>query len=116
MILFSSAPVFLVLLLNGYYFTRPLLGLVWKDGHPALYGALAAGLYVIQMYIGYVRLRPDVIPEAAAKVFPWLLGGASIVFFCAVIGRLQLRKWNRRTIGLRTSVRDQGVKSSLPDH
>jgi hypothetical protein len=98
-ILVSALPVVVVLFLHGYYFTRPILGMLWNDKFPIVYGACAATLYSIQMYIAFARLKQDMRPEAASKVLPLLLGGAAIVFTCALIGRLQLGKWRRRAGG-----------------
>ena len=98
-ILVSALPVIVVLFLYGYYFTRPILGILWKRDLPIAYGACASALYLIQMYIAFARLKPDMRSEAASKALPLLLGGAAIVFVCAVIGRLLLRRWRRRTFG-----------------
>ena len=95
----SALPVIFVLFFHGYYVTRPILGTLWKNPRPAAYGASAAVLYVIHMYIAIALSKSDLTPEAASKALPLLLGGAAIVFVCALIGRLQLRNWRRRSRG-----------------
>ena len=95
-VLVSALPVILVLFLHGYYLTRPVLGMLWNDKFPTFYGACAAILYSIQMYIAFARLKPDMRPEAVNKALPLLLGGAAIVFASALVGRLQLGKWIKR--------------------
>jgi hypothetical protein len=78
--------VIYVLFVYGYYFTRPLLGLLWR-GDASIYAFLAAALFVFHMFIGYYRLQPDMTPHARTVALPFFVGGAAIVFLCARFGR-----------------------------
>ncbi|MBZ5538873.1 MAG: hypothetical protein LAO31_23245 [Acidobacteriia bacterium] len=81
-----------VLFLHGYYLTRAFIGLFWR-GHKWLYPAIAAALFVMHMHIAIARSKNDLTPFAQATEFPFLAGGACIVFACAFLGDRFLRKW-----------------------
>jgi hypothetical protein len=82
----GSFPVVLVLFLHGYYFTRPVLGLVWSGVKRPVYGLLASVLFIVHMGIGYARLKPDMRQVRTGTVLTFFAAGAVIVFACAVIG------------------------------
>jgi hypothetical protein len=84
-----------VLFLHGYYFTRLLAGVVWRSRGQWTYPAVAATLFVIHTHIVFVRLGPDMSTFGKAKELPFLLGGACIVFACALAGNWGLRKWTQ---------------------
>jgi hypothetical protein len=86
-IAFGSLPVILVLFLHGYYFTRPMLGLLGNRIRSWLYASIAAVLFTIHMGIGYARLRPDMSQVPTRVVVAFFAGGASIVFTCGFVGR-----------------------------
>lgn len=88
----GSLPVILVLFLNGYYFTRPVLGLVWRSARRWPYGLIAAALFTIHMSVGYARLKPDMTQVGVWAVLTFFIGGATIVFVCAVSGHLWLAR------------------------
>jgi hypothetical protein len=92
----SALPVVFVLCFHGYYFTRPLLGLLWKSGPSWHYAAIAVLLLTAHMGVAIVRFSHDnITPEARRAFAPFLIGGAAIVFCCAFAGRLLLLKWSR---------------------
>jgi hypothetical protein len=94
--LIAALPVVYVLFFHGYYFTRPLLGLVWKTGPSWQYAAIAALLFLVHMGVAIARFgQHDFTPEARRATTPFLLGGAVVVFCCALAGRFLLRKWTR---------------------
>jgi hypothetical protein len=80
-----------VLFLNGYYITKALFGLVWKGQRSLLYPATAAALFVIHMYIVYVRVKPD-MSGLARVIIPFQIGGACVVFGCTFLSGWLLRK------------------------
>lgn len=86
-VLASALPVILVLFLNGYYFTRPIIGFLWGGKRAGLYACISAALFGLHMYIGFARLKPDMTPEAIGKAVFFLLGGSGIVFCCALLGK-----------------------------
>jgi hypothetical protein len=83
----GALPVILVLFMHGYYFTRPVLGLLWRGARSWLYALVAAALFTIHMAIGYARLRPDMMQVRTWVVITFFAGGATIVFVCALVGR-----------------------------
>jgi hypothetical protein len=85
-----------VLFLNGYYITKALFGFVWKGQRSLLYPATAAALFIIHMYIAYVRLKPD-MSGLARVMLPFQIGGACIVFGCTFLSGCLLRKWRARS-------------------
>jgi hypothetical protein len=82
----GSLPVVLMLFLHGYYFTRPLVGLLWKRGNYWIYGLIASILFIGHMGIGYARLRPDMRQVSSWIVVTFFVVGCAIVFVCAVMG------------------------------
>lgn len=84
--------VSVVLFLNGYYVTKALFGLMWKGQKSLLYPAIAATLFVLHMYIFYLRAKPDMsgLPRV---ILPFQIGGACIVFACTFVSGWFLRKW-----------------------
>jgi len=81
-----------ILFLNGYYLTKALFGLVWKGQESWLYPGIAATLFVIHMYLFYVRAKPD-ISGLPRVILPFQVGGACIVFVCTLFSGWLLRKW-----------------------
>ena len=94
----GSLPVVVVLYLHGYYFTRPILGLLWKAANFWMYGVIASILFTCHMGIGYSRLRPDMKQVGIGAVITFFVAGAGIVFGCAAIGHgLLLKNQELRT-------------------
>lgn len=81
-----------VLFLHGYYLTRVLVGIVLRGGSRWFYPAIASTLFAIHMYVVYVRLKPDMSSLGQAVGPPFIVGGACIVFACALGGNWLLRK------------------------
>ena len=92
-LLISPAPVILVLCLWGYYFTRPIFGLLGRVVPTWVYCAISAALFALHMSFAIVRLRADISPAARAVTMPFLVGGTVIVFCCALCGDRLLRRW-----------------------
>lgn len=86
-----AVPV--LLFLNGYYLTRALAGLVWGSQRAWLYPSIASALFVSIVHIDVARSKSALTPEARAAEFPFLAGGACIVFTYAFVGNWSLRKW-----------------------
>ena len=84
-----------ILLLHGYYVTTALAGVVWRGQRLWLYPTIAATLFVIHTHIVFFRLKPDLSSSGQATELPFLAGGASIVFACALGGNWLLRKWSQ---------------------
>ena len=82
-----------ILFLHGYYLTTALAGVVWRSQKLWLYPAIAATLFGIHTHIVFFRLKPDLSSSGRAAEFPFLAGGACIVFACALGGNWLLRKW-----------------------
>lgn len=80
-----------MLFLNGYYFTRVLAGMIFRSVGRWLYPALAATLFAIHMYVTFVRMKPGLNALGKALEPPLLVGGACIVFACALGGNWLLR-------------------------
>ena len=81
-----------VLFLNGYYVTKTLFGLVWRGQKSWLYPGIAATIFVIHMYVFYMRAKPD-MPGLPRVILPFQVGGACIVFACTFVSGWFLRKW-----------------------
>jgi hypothetical protein len=92
LLVLGALPVILVLFLNGYYFTRPILGFLWTGARPWLYASIASALFTVHMYIGFAALRPDMSQVSTGVVVTFFVGGASIVFSCAFVGERWLRE------------------------
>jgi hypothetical protein len=101
--------VAVVLFLHGYYLTRGILGLVWRNTTGWLYPVIAAILFFVHLQIGFARVKEDLTPEATAFALPFEVVGAGIVLVCAFAGNRVLRKWlhgaqlQSRTIQPKTS-------------
>jgi len=89
----ASAPVVLVLFLDGYYLTRPLLGIFWKGTRPWLYAALAAALFALHSSFALFLFKSEIGSGAGGKEFTFVGGGAAIVFACAFAGRNLYLRW-----------------------
>ncbi len=81
-----------ILFLHGYYLTTALFGVVWRSQRSWLYPAIAATLFVTHAYIVFLRLKPDISSSGRAAEFPFLAGGACIVFSCALCRELVATK------------------------
>jgi hypothetical protein len=84
-----------ILFLHGYYLTTALAGVVWRSQKLWLYPVTAATLFVIHTHIVFFRLKPDLSSSGRAAELPFLVGGACIVFACALAGNWLLRKWSQ---------------------
>lgn len=91
----SVLAVPVVLFLHWYYLSRVLVGIAWRSRYPWLYPAMAAAAFVAHMHFAVARSKSDLTPFAQAKELPFLVGGACIVFACALGGNWLLRKWTR---------------------
>lgn len=93
--------VAVVLFLAGYYVTRAFFSVVWRSQKPLLYPAIAMALFVAHLHLAVARSKSDLTLVARATEFPFLAGGACIVFACAFAGNWLLRRWtqasNKRT-------------------
>lgn len=90
-----ALAVAVVLFLHGYYLTRALFGVAWRSETRWAYPVLAASLFVLHMHFAFVRLKPDMSPMGRATELPFLVGGACIVFACALAGDWLLRRWTQ---------------------
>jgi hypothetical protein len=90
----SVLAVPVVLFLHWYYLTRALAAVV-RSIKPLPYPLIAAILFVIHMHVVFVRLKPDMSSLGKVKEFPFIAGGACIVFACALAGNCLLRKWSQ---------------------
>lgn len=86
-----AVPV--VLFLNGYYLTRALAGVAWMSQKPWLYPVTAAAVFVAHVHYVVARSRSDLTLFAQATELPFLIGGACIVFACALGGNWLTQKW-----------------------
>lgn len=75
-----------VLFLHGYYFTRPLCGILWTGRKSWVYASVSALLFVIHTGVAVLRLRPSFTPEAVQKAPVFIVLGAVAVFSCAFGG------------------------------
>ncbi len=91
----SVLAVPVVLFFHWYYLTR-VLAASFRRIKPALYPAVAATLFVIHMHVAFVRLKPDMSSFGKELELPFLVGGAAIVFACALTGNWFLQKWANR--------------------
>ena len=82
----SVLAVPVVLFLHWYYLSRVLVGIAWRSRYPWLYPAMAAAAFVAHMHFAVARSKSDLTPFAQAKELPFLVGGACIVFACALGG------------------------------
>lgn len=82
-----------VLFVHGYYVTTAFFGVVWRSGKTWVYPTVTPALFVLHMHIAFMRGGPDLTPEARAIELPFALGGAGIVFFCALAGSRVLNRW-----------------------
>jgi hypothetical protein len=89
----SVLAVPVVLFLNGYYLTRALAGVAWMSQKPWLYPVTAAVVFVAHVHYVVARSRSDLTLFAQAKELPFLIGGACIVFACALGGNWLTQKW-----------------------
>jgi hypothetical protein len=89
----ACAPVVLVLFLDGYYLTRPLLGIFWKGTRPWLYAAIAAALFALHSSLAFLVLKSDIGTGIFGKEVIFVAGGVAIVFGCAFAGRNVYLRW-----------------------
>ncbi len=85
--------VAIVLLVHGYYVTTAFFGVVWRSAKTWVYPTITPALFVFHTHIVFMRLGSDFTPEARAVELPFVLGGAGIVFFCALAGSSVLNRW-----------------------
>jgi hypothetical protein len=85
--------VAIVLFLHGYYVTTAFFGVVWRSAKTWVYPTITPALFVFHTHIVFMRLGSDFTPEARAMELPFALGGAGIVFFCALAGSSVLNRW-----------------------
>jgi hypothetical protein len=81
------------LFLHGYYVTTAVFGVMWRSANAWMYPAITSALFVLHTHIIFMRLGPDSTPGGAALELPFALGGAGIVFLCALAGGRILNKW-----------------------
>lgn len=84
-----------VLFLHGYYLTMALAGVFWRSRKLWLYPPIAATLFLVHTHIIFFRLHSDLSSLGRATELPFLVGGACIVFACALGGNWILQKWVR---------------------
>ncbi len=89
----SALAVPVVLFLHWYYLTRALAGIAWRSRNPWLYPAIASVVFVAHMHFAVARSKSDLTLFARATELPFLVGGACIVFVCALGGNWLMRKW-----------------------
>jgi hypothetical protein len=82
-----------MLFLHGYYVTRIVAGIIARKAGRMVYPAIASALFVIHMYVTFVRMKPGLNAFGTAIGPPFIVGGACFVFPCAVAGDWLLRKW-----------------------
>jgi hypothetical protein len=81
------------LFLHGYYVTTAVFGVMWRSANAWIYSAITSSLFVLTTHIIFMRAGPDFTPEGRALELPFALGGAGIVFLCALTGNRILNKW-----------------------
>jgi hypothetical protein len=91
--LIATLPVVVVLFLHGYYFTRPLCGMIWSGTRPWLYAGVAALLFVVHTVVAVIRLYPSFTREAQVRAPVFIAVGAAMVFTCAWLERQVLARW-----------------------
>jgi hypothetical protein len=94
-VLASTLAIPVVLFIHWYYLTRVLAGIVLRIQTRWAYPATAAALFLGHMYFALARAKNDLSLFAHATEFPFLAGGACIVFTCASMGDRLLRKWKQ---------------------
>jgi hypothetical protein len=82
-----------VLFLHWYYLTRALAA-ICRPFWPRLYPSIAAAAFLVHALIAFVRLKPDITPEAQAMGIPFIAVGTCIVYVCAFMGNRILRNWS----------------------
>jgi hypothetical protein len=82
-----------VLFVHGYYVTTAFFGVIWRSGKTWVYPTITPALFVFHAHIAFMRGGADLTPEARAIELPFALGGAGIVFFCALAGSRVLNRW-----------------------
>jgi hypothetical protein len=81
-----------VLFLHGYYLTRALLGLLWRNEIWWLYSTIAVAVFLVNTDVVFLRGRPDFSPEGRALEAPFLACGACVVFGCTSLSSRFLRR------------------------
>jgi hypothetical protein len=82
------------LFIQGYYVTTAFFGVIWRSTKPWVYPTISLSLFVVHTHIVFMRMNPDITPEGRAMELPFALGGAGIVFLCALFGSRILNKWS----------------------
>jgi hypothetical protein len=80
---------------HGYYVTTAFFGVIWRSTKPLVYPTISLSLFVVHTHIVFMRMGPDFTPEGRAMELPFAMGGAGIVFLCAVFGSGILNKWKQ---------------------
>ena len=82
-----------MLFLHGYYVTTAFFGVIWRSTKAWIHPIITPLLFVLHTRIVFMRMGPDFTPEGRALELPLALGGAGIVFLCALAGSRLLNKW-----------------------
>ncbi len=98
-----------VLFVHGYYVTTAFFGVIWRSAKTWVYPTMIAALFVFHTHIVFMRLGSDLTPEARAMEFPFALGGAGIVFSCAVAGSGVLNRWTTARSEMNTNLSALGI-------
>ena len=82
-----------ILFLHGYYVTTAFFGVIWRSTKAWIYPTITLSLFVLHTHIVFMRAGSNFTPEGRALELPFALGGAGIVFLCALAGSRVLNKW-----------------------
>ncbi|HEY3458816.1 MAG TPA: hypothetical protein VGK64_29805, partial [Bryobacteraceae bacterium] len=73
--------------------TTAFFGVIWRSTKVWMYPTITPALFVLHTHIIFLRAGSDFTTEARAMELPFALGGAGIVFFCALAGSRILSRW-----------------------